>query len=126
MSEKKPEELKSRELRVISSNPSRSKEGAGFKMRVVQYYKGQASVSVKLEVGEYFIHKDGGQGFTRKGFSPRDVEELLKIDATSPAGLRVIQTALALMKAPPPIPAEQEAPAADAFGQQPDPEVPFS
>ncbi len=125
MSDKKPEELKSRELRIISQNPSRNKEGAGFKMRVVQYYKGQTNVATKLETGEYFQGDDGPR-FKAKGFTARDIEELLKIDATSPAGLRVIQTALALMKNPPAIPAEEEAPAADAFGQQPDPEVPFS
>ncbi len=55
MSDKKKDEIRSKELRVITSNPSRSKEGAGWKLRLVQYYKpatvteGPKTVAIRVD-----------------------------------------------------------------------------
>jgi len=42
------ETIKSRELLIITDTSSRNKPGAGYKMRVVQYYKDGKNISVKL------------------------------------------------------------------------------
>lgn len=117
------DDLKSRELRVVSSNPSRNKEGSGWKLRVVEYYKAGKSISIKLESGEYFLGDDQVTRFKAKGLSLRDLEELEKIDAVT--GKPIYLTVKALMKSPPPLPEEGEPePQANAA---PDPDaVPFS
>lgn len=128
--DKKKDDIRSQELRVITSNPSRSKEGAGWKLRVVQYYKpatpteGPKAISVKLESGEYWRGEDGRERMTAKGLTLRDIDELLKIDADG-SGLRVIQTVAKLMKNPPAPPIEEKP--ADPFSPGADvSEVPFS
>lgn len=104
------ETIKSRELWVITQNASRNKEGAGFKLRVVQYYKPAAgaepakSISVKLESGEYFRGDDGIERMKTKGLSPRDVKELLKTHVEKK--MRIIQVVEALQDSPPPLPVE--------------------
>ena len=68
-------EWKQKELLVIRDQKSEKKEGAGWKIRVVQYILDGVSKAVKLESGEYWV--DQGTGETRyktKGFSKRDLE----------------------------------------------------
>ena len=121
MTEKKSE-IQSRELRVISDNASRNKEGAGWKFRVIQYFKDGKNVSVKLESGEYWAGDDGITRFKAKGLTLKDLEALEQIDAQT--GKPIYLTVKGLMKTPPPVPAEGESsPEATAA----DPEsVPFS
>lgn len=127
MAEKTNSNLKSRELRVITSNASRDKAGAGFKFRVTQYYrpasgdKAAQNISVKLESGEYWTGDDGIVRFKAKGLTLRDLEELEKIDATT--GKAVYLTVKSLMKSPPPIPADEPEQGPD---KEPESEVPFS
>jgi len=112
------DKLESRELRIIKDTPSRNKEGAGWKLRVVQYHKGGKSLSVKLESGEYFKGDDGIVRFKTKGLSDRDMEELEKKAAEAPE-LTVYQIVRRLQKNPPAIPQEQAAAATS------DEEAPF-
>ncbi len=98
------ETIKSRELWAITQNASRNKEGAGYKMRVVQYYKDGKNVSVKLESGEYWKGEDGIERFKAKGLSPRDIKELLKTHTEKK--MRVIQVVEWMQDNPPAIPVE--------------------
>ena len=100
------ETIKSRELLIITDTSSRNKPGAGYKMRVVQYYKDGKNISVKLESGEYWAGDDGVTRFKAKGLSPRDIKELLKVDATTKK--RIIQIVEALQDNPPAIPTETD------------------
>lgn len=114
--------LKSTELLVLSSNASRSKEGAGFKLRVVQYHKAGKSIAVKLESGEYWTGDDGIVRFKAKGLTLRDLEELEKIDAQT--GKALYLTVKNLMKSPPMPPTEEKA---EQAPEPADPDaVPFS
>ena len=115
----KKDELQSRELRVITDRASTNRPGAGWKMRVVQYYKQGKSLAVKLEVGEYWKGDDGITRFKSKGLGDRDFDELEKIDG----GKTVYSIVRALIKSPPPLPVEE--PKTDPL-DQPASEVPFS
>lgn len=117
MAEKK-DAISSRELKIITENASRNKEGAGYKFRVVQYIKDGKSIAVKLESGEYWTGEDGIVRFKAKGLSLRDVEELLKTDIERQK--RVIQVIHELMKNPPPL--DDSKPDAEPGAE----EVPFS
>lgn len=120
-------ELKSRELKVLTERESRNKPGAGYKLRIVQYYQPAKngtpakSIAVKLESGEYWKGDDEIVRFKAKGLTLLDVRELLKTDVQ--AQKRVIQVVEALMATPPELPSEQEEAAPQSA---PDPEVPFS
>ena len=130
--DKKKDEIRSKELRVVTSNPSRSKEGAGWKLRLVQYYKpatvseGPKTVAIKLESGEYYLGDDKRERMSPKGLTLRDLEELLKIDGDG-SGLRVIQNLVKVMKNPPAPPIEQTENPFEAPAPKTDiSEVPFS
>lgn len=114
----KKSDLRSRELLVLADRKSNNKEGSGWKMRVVQYYKPGESISVKLEVGEYWKGDDGIVRFKAKGLADRDFDELEKTDAET--GKPIYSTVRKLIKSPPPLPADSEP------DNEPSDSVPFS
>lgn len=115
-----PSAIQSVELLVLTSNPSRSKEGSGWKLRVVQYYKDGKSIAVKLESGEYFQGEDGGSRFKAKGLTLKDLDALEKIDVSTQKSLYL--TVKNLMKNPPAPPSDGEKAEAPLGAE----EVPFS
>ena len=121
MTGKKKVDIKSRELKVLSDKASKNTKGAGWKLRIVQYYKDGKSIAVKLESGEYFLAEDGSPRFKAKGLSKYDVKELLKSDEA--AGKRVIQVVYDIMENPPEVPSDEAPAEQKTFGED---EAPFS
>lgn len=94
--------MTSREIFVVSDTPSRNNPGAGWKIRLVQWIKEGKSVSVKLEVGEYWKDKETGEPrFKTKGLTLKDF-------STISGKWKEIKP---LFDNPPAVPAEAAAPA---------------
>lgn len=86
--------VKGIELLVISKRESTKKPGSGWKIRVVQWVKDGASLSVKLECGEYWTDEaTNEERFKAKGFSKKD------LDACKPKWGEII----GFMNNPPPV-----------------------
>jgi hypothetical protein len=69
--------MTARVLLVVKDVPSRNNPGAGWMTRVVQWVKDGKGVSVKVEVGEYWKHKDTGETFFKtKGLTLLDFKTI--------------------------------------------------